>query len=168
MPRFAQSAAPPPHLPLQCRGTVVTRVQPWIVSVSIVPEYLLTCLVTTKQRPWRSPESSQCRHQISPTRYNCWLIAVGSWYEPEDFLFLWSGRLVRSASEVHCTAGVCTAHRSRAGRGKKRNSEHKFHVPMSSSGGKNKVSVVGCACEWTKCWNIVKKYNELQLKCVIT
>ena len=26
--------------------------------------------------------------------------------------------------------------------GKKRNSEHKFHVPMSSSGGKNKVSVV--------------------------
>ena len=90
-----------------------------------------------------SPESSQCRHQISPTLYNCWLIAVGSWYEPaEDFLFLWSGRLVRSASEVHCTAGVCTAHRSRAGRGKKRNSEHKFHVPMSSSGGKNKVSVV--------------------------
>ena len=26
--------------------------------------------------------------------------------------------------------------------GKKRNSEHKFHVSMSSSGGKNKVSVV--------------------------
>ena len=29
-----------------------------------------------------------------------------------------------------------------AGEGKKRNSEHKFHVSMSSSGGKNKVSVV--------------------------
>ena len=31
---------------------------------------------------------------------------------------------------------------ARAGEGKKRNSEHIFHVSMSSSGGNNKVSVV--------------------------
>ena len=37
----------------------------------------------------------------------------------------------------HTAAG-----QGRPGEGKKRNSEHKFHVPMSSSGGKSKVSVV--------------------------
>ena len=38
---------------------------------------------------------------------------------------------------------MCARHTAAGqARGKKRNSEHIFHVSMSSSGGKNKVSVV--------------------------
>ena len=44
--------------------------------------------------------------------------------------------IAQCACAQHTAAG-----QARAG-GKKRNSEHKFHVSMSSSGGKNKVSVV--------------------------
>lgn len=43
---------------------------------------------------------------------------------------------------MHSVCVHGTPQPARAGEGKKRNSEHIFHVSMSSSGGKNKVSVV--------------------------